>query len=151
MKTRDAINDAFSASVVAFLDLAHSEDMDVPGRSEAAEFYKETAAVLAWVLERRDYPQFASVDRLMTRLLQVHDQNKEPRIRNDEVQRAMRAEFREIISGWMLIDGLSDLTDRIELAAEWTKKNRPLQPDEEATIKLMIEAQIARSDPRGED
>jgi hypothetical protein len=28
--------------------------------------------------------------------------------------------------------------------AEWTKVNGPLWPDESATIRLMIEAQIAR-------
>jgi hypothetical protein len=56
----------------------------------------------------------------------------------------MRDEFREIVSGWTLYDGIDDLTDRIERAAAWTKANGPLLPDEEATIKLMIEAQIAR-------
>jgi hypothetical protein len=57
---------------------------------------------------------------------------------------AWRQGFKEIASGWTLIDGIDDLTDRIERAAEWTKSNGPLEPDEEATIKLMIEAQIAR-------
>jgi len=56
----------------------------------------------------------------------------------------MRDGFREIVSGWMLIDGTDDLTDRIERVAEWTEANGPLEPDEEATIALMIEAQIAR-------
>jgi len=56
----------------------------------------------------------------------------------------MRDEFAAIVSGWMLISGLDDLTERIETAAEWTKANGPLRPDEEATIKLMIESQIAR-------
>lgn len=56
----------------------------------------------------------------------------------------MRDEFRDIVSGWTLISGLDDLTDRIERAAEWTKLNGPLEQDEEATVKLMIEAQIAR-------
>jgi hypothetical protein len=56
----------------------------------------------------------------------------------------MREEFQAIVSGWMLISGMGDITDRIESVAEWTKANGPLQADEEATIKLMIESQIAR-------
>lgn len=56
----------------------------------------------------------------------------------------MRDEFHAIVDGWMLHSGIGDLTERIEAAAEWTKANGPLQPDEHATIKLMIEAQIAR-------
>lgn len=56
----------------------------------------------------------------------------------------MRAEFDEITSGWTLISGMDDLTERIECAAEWTKVNGPLESDEEARIRLMIEAQIVR-------
>lgn len=56
----------------------------------------------------------------------------------------MRDGFREIVSGWTLISGTDDLTDRIERSAKWTEINGPLEADEEATIKLMIEAQIAR-------
>lgn len=56
----------------------------------------------------------------------------------------LRPGFSDIVSGWMLISGIDDLTDRIERASKWTKANGPLLPDEEATIKLMIEAQIAR-------
>jgi hypothetical protein len=56
----------------------------------------------------------------------------------------MRDEFHEIVSGWTLISGINDITDRIERAAEWMEQNGPLEPDEEATIKLMIESQIAR-------
>lgn len=56
----------------------------------------------------------------------------------------MRAEFEEIISGWALISGMEDITDRIERAAKWTEENGPLLPDEEATIELMIKSQIAR-------
>ena len=56
----------------------------------------------------------------------------------------MRDEFHAIVSGWTLISGLDDITDRIERAGEWTKANGPLEPDEEATIKLMIQCQIAR-------
>jgi hypothetical protein len=56
----------------------------------------------------------------------------------------VRQAFKDIVSGWTLYDGIEDLTDRIERAAVWTKANGPLESDEEATIKLMIEAQIAR-------
>jgi len=59
----------------------------------------------------------------------------------------MRDGFYEIVSGWTLISGIDDLTDRIEQAAEWTKANGPLYPDEQATIELMIKAQIARGMP----
>lgn len=59
----------------------------------------------------------------------------------------MRDGFREIVSGWTLISGMDDITDRIERAAEWTKANGPLDPDEQATIELMIKAQIARGMP----
>jgi hypothetical protein len=58
----------------------------------------------------------------------------------------MRAEFAEITDGWMLIDGLEDLTDRIERAAEWTKINGPLELDEQKRIEVMISTQIARGD-----
>lgn len=60
----------------------------------------------------------------------------------------MRDGFRDIVDGWMLIDDLDDLNDRIEHAADWTKANGPLWPDEDATIRFMIECQIARTDPR---
>jgi hypothetical protein len=65
----------------------------------------------------------------------------------------MRDDFNAIVSGWALHSGIGDLTERIEEAAQWTKDNGPLQPDEEATIKLMIEAQIARGgfDGLGDD
>lgn len=56
----------------------------------------------------------------------------------------MRDGFREIVSGWMLIDDFDDLTDRIERAAEWAESNGPLLPDEEATIGFMIECRVAR-------
>jgi hypothetical protein len=59
----------------------------------------------------------------------------------------MREGFKEIIGGWTLISGIHDLTDRIERAAKWTEVNGPLEPDEEATIRLMIDAQIARGLP----
>lgn len=56
----------------------------------------------------------------------------------------MRDGFREIVGGWMIIDDFDDLTERIERAVEWTAINGPLQPDEEATVRMMIESQIAR-------
>jgi hypothetical protein len=63
----------------------------------------------------------------------------------------MRDAFHNIVSGWTLVSGLNALTDRIEEAAAWTAVNGPLEPDEEATIKLMIEAQIARGFDEGFD
>src|SRR4051794_17620882 len=56
----------------------------------------------------------------------------------------MREGFRKIVGGWKVIDGVDDLAERIELAADWLKCNGPLEPDERATIELMIEARIAR-------
>jgi hypothetical protein len=43
----------------------------------------------------------------------------------------------------MLVDDWDALTDRIERLAGWTTANGPLTEDEEATVKLMIEHQIA--------
>lgn len=62
----------------------------------------------------------------------------------------MREGFSDIVSGWMLIDDFDDLTRRIEEASEWTKTNGPLEPDEQATIGLMIQAQVARGIRRGD-
>lgn len=56
----------------------------------------------------------------------------------------MRAEFQQIVGGWTLIDGLDDLTDRIERAAVWADRNGQLLSDERATIEAMINTQIAR-------
>ncbi len=56
----------------------------------------------------------------------------------------MRQGFRDISSGWMLYSGTEDLDERIERLAEWTKENGPLEPDEHATVRFMIESQIAR-------
>ncbi len=56
----------------------------------------------------------------------------------------MRDGFRDVVSGWPLISGFDAITDYIEAAARWTEENGPLEPDEQATIKLMIECQIAR-------
>jgi hypothetical protein len=38
----------------------------------------------------------------------------------------------------------------IERAAKWTGDNGPLRPDEAATVKLMIETQIAKGIRRGD-
>lgn len=58
----------------------------------------------------------------------------------------MRQGFKDTVSGWTLVSGFWPLTDVIEAAARWTEANGPLEPDEEATVKLMIEAQIARAE-----
>lgn len=55
---------------------------------------------------------------------------------------SIRPGFSAIVKGWFLIDDWYELTDRIERAAEWTKVNSPLSPDEEETVRLMIEYQI---------
>lgn len=62
----------------------------------------------------------------------------------------MRDGFHEIVSGWMTVFSFGDLSERIERAAEWTKANGPLQADEQATITLMIETQVARGVARGD-
>jgi hypothetical protein len=62
----------------------------------------------------------------------------------------MRDGFREIVSGWMIIDDFDDLTGRIQRAAEWTEANGALDPDEYATVEAMIESQIARGIRRGD-
>jgi hypothetical protein len=62
----------------------------------------------------------------------------------------MRDGFREIVSGWALVDDFDELTDRIERSAAWAKANGPLEPDEEATARMMIESQIARGIRRGD-
>jgi len=56
----------------------------------------------------------------------------------------LRDGFRDITAGWTVIDDFDELTDRIERAAEWTEQNGPLTDDETATVRMMIEAQIAR-------
>jgi hypothetical protein len=66
-----------------------------------------------------------------------------------EPMTTMRDSFREITSGWMLIDDFDDLTERIERVGEWLNDNAPLLPDEEATVGMMIESQVARGIARG--
>lgn len=63
---------------------------------------------------------------------------------------ARRAEFDAIVSGWMLVDDVEAIGDKIDEAAAWTKLNGPLLPDEEATVKMMIECQIAKGIERGD-
>jgi len=56
----------------------------------------------------------------------------------------MRAEFREIVHGWMLTNELEALSARIERASAWARLHDPLMPDEEATLKMMRDAQLVR-------
>src|SRR5258707_636940 len=62
----------------------------------------------------------------------------------------MRDGFRDIVAGWTLIDDVDALKLRIDRAANWTEAHAPLQPDEEATIKLMIETVIMAAIKRGD-
>lgn len=55
----------------------------------------------------------------------------------------LRDGFQDIVSGWLLIDDFDDLTDRIERSATWARANQPLTDDEMATVRLMIDRQIA--------
>ncbi len=51
--------------------------------------------------------------------------------------------FRRIVHGWEVIDNWDALTERIEHVAAWVRKNRPLDPDEAAILRMMIERQTA--------
>lgn len=62
----------------------------------------------------------------------------------------MREGFLEIVDGWSLVDDMDDLTDRIERSAKWVEANGPLQEDERATVRLMIETRIAMGIRRGD-
>lgn len=62
----------------------------------------------------------------------------------------MRDEFREIISGWTLVEDVEAIGERIEDAARWERSNGPLQPDERATVQLMIKTQVAWGIRRGD-
>lgn len=62
----------------------------------------------------------------------------------------MRDGFREIVSGWMLVDDVEELSERIERVAAWATENGALEDDEKATVKLMIETQVARGIVRGD-
>lgn len=57
--------------------------------------------------------------------------------------------FREIADGW-IYDGFELLNERIERLAGWSKANAPLLPDEEATVKVMIDSLVAKSIHRGD-
>jgi hypothetical protein len=57
----------------------------------------------------------------------------------------MRDGFREIISGWTLIDDVDDISFRLEELARFSETNGPFEEDELKTIKLMIDVQVARA------
>jgi hypothetical protein len=56
----------------------------------------------------------------------------------------MRDGFREISSGWMLVDDDADLADRIHRLMVWVADHKPFEADELATIKFMMESLLAR-------
>jgi hypothetical protein len=56
----------------------------------------------------------------------------------------LRDGFREITSGWMLRDDAADLTARMVRLVQWCERNKPLTPDEKATLKFMLEALFVR-------
>jgi hypothetical protein len=62
----------------------------------------------------------------------------------------MREGFLAIVDGWSLVDDFDDLTDRIERSAEWVEANGALLEDEAATVRLMIETQVAMGIRRGD-
>lgn len=62
----------------------------------------------------------------------------------------MRDEFTAIVRGWTLTSDVEDLGEYIEEAGRFMTANSPLEPDEERTIKMMIECQIARGIARGD-
>ena len=55
----------------------------------------------------------------------------------------MRDGFREISSGWMLVDDAPALCERIERLLEWAVDHAPLEPDELATVQFMLESALA--------
>lgn len=59
----------------------------------------------------------------------------------------LRPGFAAIASGWLLIDDFDALTECIETLADWTRANSPLTDDEQATVRLMIDRQIAIGPP----
>ncbi len=62
----------------------------------------------------------------------------------------MREGFLPIVDGWSLVDDLDDLFDRIERSSKWMDANGPLLEDEAATVRLMIQRQIAMRIRRGD-
>lgn len=83
--------------------------------------------------------------------------------KNDELRRAslryahhrggelaMREGFQTIVDGWSLVDDIEDLFYRIERSSKWMDANGPLLEDEAATVRLMIQSQIAMKIRRGD-
>ena len=65
----------------------------------------------------------------------------------------MRDGFRETISGWTLIDDIEAIGEHIEASAAWVKANggeAAMEPDERATVRLMIQTQVAKAIRHGE-
>ena len=57
----------------------------------------------------------------------------------------MRDGFREIASGWMLVDDTDLLAERLEKIKAWSFDNAPLHGDELACVGMMIEVHDARA------
>ena len=62
----------------------------------------------------------------------------------------IRPGFAAIVSGWTLVDDMDAITEKIEEVEDWMKINSPLSPEEEATVKMMIEYQINIGIRRGD-
>ena len=62
----------------------------------------------------------------------------------------MRDEFRAVVSGWTLTSDVEDLGEYIGETARFVEANGPLEPDEERTVEMMIECQVARGIERGD-
>lgn len=62
----------------------------------------------------------------------------------------MREGFRAIVDGWSLVDDFDDLFDRIEQSSQWMDVNGPLLEEEAATVRLMIQSQVALGIRRGD-
>lgn len=78
MKTKAQIEAVFNAAVRGFCIVADVEEEDAGGDkkelSPEARMIRSLAAVLAWVLDQRDYPDFADKDRFINRVLSIDDQ-----------------------------------------------------------------------------
>jgi hypothetical protein len=64
----------------------------------------------------------------------------------------LRDGFRDIVSGHLLVDSFDAVTDIIEESAKWVDANGGLEActdDERATIKFMIERQMALAEREG--
>lgn len=62
----------------------------------------------------------------------------------NKVDTLVKEEFAAIVSGWTLISGYNAITDRLEELGKWVEKNKPLTENEQKTVDLMIQCQIAR-------